>query len=123
MITGIGTDIIEISRIEKLLTQQGERGLNRIFTAKEIEYCQQKVKKGESFAGRFAAKEALFKAAGTGWRDGLNWTDFEILNNDLGKPEVFLFGKAKSVFDNCQIHLSISHNKTQAIAFAVVEKI
>ncbi|MCK5076243.1 MAG: holo-ACP synthase [Calditrichia bacterium] len=122
MILGIGTDIIEISRVEKLLAQQKETGLKRIFTEKEIAYCSKKKKNAESYAGRFAAKEALFKATGIGWRDGLKWTDFEIINDELGKPQVNIYGKAKEIFKNCTINLSISHNKTQAIAFVVVEK-
>jgi len=122
MILGIGTDIIEISRIEKLLSQQKETGLKRIFTDKEIEYCSIKKKNAESYAGRFAAKEALFKATGIGWRDGLKWTDFEITNDELGKPRVNIYGKAKEIFHNCTINISISHNKTLAIAFVVVEK-
>ena len=75
MIKGVGTDIIEISRIEKLLSQHSEKGLLRIFTDKEISYCSKKRKNAESFAGRFAAKEALFKATGIGWRDGLKWIE------------------------------------------------
>jgi len=123
MITGVGTDIIEISRIDKFLSQQKEQGLKRVFTQREIEYCSKKIKNAESFAGRFAAKEALFKATGIGWRDGLKWTDFEIINNAFGKPEVVLQGKARELFGNYKIHLSISHNKSHAIGLAVLEKI
>lgn len=122
MVKGVGTDIIEISRIEKLLSQHSEKGLLRIFTDKEISYCSKKRKNAESFAGRFAAKEALFKATGIGWRDGLKWIDFEILNDDFGKPEVVLSGKAQEILAGCKIHISISHNKTQATAFVIIEE-
>ncbi len=120
MIIGIGTDIIEISRIEKLTAD--EKRLFRIFTKNEIAYCSAKAHVAESYAGRFAAKEALLKAAGTGWRDGLKWTDFEIINDKLGKPEVKLHAKAQKIFEGCTIHISISHDKSRAVAFAVVEK-
>lgn len=121
MIKGIGTDIIEIARVEKLIQKYKTHFLYRTFTPEEIKYCKKKANM-ESFAVRIAAKEALFKATGIGWRDGFTWKDFEILNDDLGKPIVHLHGKAKEFFQDSEIHISLSHDKTHAIAFVIVEK-
>ena len=121
MVINIGTDIVEINRVKKLIEKYGDHFLERTFTPKEIVYCSKKVK-AESFAVRIAAKEALFKAAGTGWRDGLRWKDFEILNDELGKPYVNVYGKAREIFRECTIHISLSHNRTQALAVVVIEK-
>ena len=122
MIIGIGTDIIEVERVEKAITQEAFK--KKIFTEREVAYCESQ-KKGESFAARFAAKEAFFKALGTGWRDGMGITEVEILNDSLGKPEIHLTGKAKEVFEQkggTHIHLSLSHIKSQAIAFVILEQ-
>ncbi|GAB4181751.1 MAG: holo-ACP synthase [Calditrichia bacterium] len=120
MIKGIGTDIIEISRINDLISKYGDNFLNKVFTAREIDYCQKKVTV-ESFAVRFAAKEACFKALGTGLRDGLTWKDFEILNDHQGKPVVHIHNKARDLIKSTKIHISLSHNRSQAIAFVIFE--
>ena len=123
MIIGIGTDIIEIERVAKAITKEAFK--KKIFTDREIAYCESQ-KNDESFAARFAGKEAFFKALGTGWRDGMGITEVEILNDELGKPVIHLSGKAKEVFEQkggTHIHLSLSHIKAQAIAFVVIEKI
>ena len=122
MIIGIGTDIIEIERVAKAITKEAFK--KKIFTDREIAYCESQ-KNDESFAARFAGKEAFFKALGTGWRDGMGITEVEILNDELGKPVIHLSGKAKEVFEQkggTHIHLSLSHIKAQAIAFVVIEK-
>jgi holo-[acyl-carrier protein] synthase len=121
MIIGIGTDIIEVERVARAIAQEAFR--KKVFSEREISYCESQ-KKDESFAGRFAAKEAFFKALGTGWRQGMGITEVEILNDHLGKPEIHLSGKAKEVFvqkGGSHIHLSISHIKTQAVAFVILE--
>ena len=87
MIIGIGTDIIEIERVGKAILKEAFK--KKIFTEREIAYCESQ-KKDESFAARFAAKEAFFKAMGTGWRDGMGITEVEILNDDLVKPKKYL---------------------------------
>jgi holo-[acyl-carrier protein] synthase len=123
MIIGIGTDIIEVDRVARAISKEAFK--KRVFTENEIAYCESQ-KKEESFAARFAAKEAFFKALGTGWRDGMGITEIEILNDDLGKPSIYLSGKAKEVFEQkggTHIHLSLSHIKTQAIAFVILERI
>lgn len=120
MIEGIGTDIIEIARLKKAIARHGDHFLRRIFTDPEIEYCSKKATV-ESFAVRFAAKEALFKATGLGWREGLSWKDFEILNDSYGKPIVHLYGKARELLVGKKIHLSLSHSQTMASAFVIIE--
>jgi len=122
MIIGIGTDIIEVERVARAISKEAFK--KKVFSEREITYCESQ-KKEESFAARFAAKEAFFKALGTGWRDGMGITEVEILNDELGKPSIFLSGKAKEVFEHkggTHIHLSLSHIKTQAIAFVVLEQ-
>ena len=124
MIFGIGTDIIEVARIEKI-TAKGPQYLETIFTEKERDYCEAKARKSEHYAGRYAAKEAFLKALGSGWRDGLAFCDIEIINDELGKPQIFLHGEVKKYFDQHQIrHIStsISHVKAMAIAVVVLEK-
>ena len=122
MIIGIGTDIIEVERVSKAITKEAFK--KKIFSEREIAYCESQ-KKEESFAARFAAKEAFFKALGTGWRDGMGITEVEILNDELGKPSIYLSGKAKEVFEQkgaTHVHVSLSHIKTQAVAFVIIEK-
>jgi len=124
MIIGIGTDIIEVIRIERLLTKQ-KRFQARIFTEKEIAYCESKKNKAQNYAARFAAKEAFLKAIGTGWRKGIAFKEIEVVNNEQGKPELFLSGTAKEYTDNLgitNIQLSLSHLKDLAIAVVTAEK-
>ena len=124
MIFGIGTDIIEVARIQKMAAK-GTQYLEAIFTERERNYCETKARKSEHYAGRYAAKEAFLKALGSGWRGGLAFCDIEIINDDLGKPQVFLHGEVKKYFDQHQIrHIptSISHVKAVAIAVVILEK-
>ena len=124
MIFGIGTDIIEIERIEKLIAR-GMPYLETIFTKKEMDYCETKARKSEHYAARYAAKEAILKALGTGWRDGLAFSDIEIINGELGKPQVYLQGEAKKICGRHQIKqisISLSHIEKFALAFAILEK-
>ncbi|MDO7785683.1 holo-ACP synthase [Desulforamulus aquiferis] len=115
---GIGTDIIEIERVELAISRSGQEFLNRVFTPGEQSYCGGKV---QCLAGRFAAKEAVLKALGTGLR-GLRWTNIEILPNYQGKPEVKLSGSALELAADLgidKIMVSISHDRGRAVAFAV----
>ena len=82
-IIGIGTDIVECLRIGRMIEQYGELFLNRVYTEREIRYCQERKRATEHFAGRWAAKEAILKALGVGWRRGLAWTDVEVRVNTL----------------------------------------
>jgi holo-[acyl-carrier protein] synthase len=124
VIFGIGTDIIEVKRVEKMVAK-GRQYLETIFTEKEMDYCEAKVRKSEHYASRYAAKEAILKALGTGWRGGLAYSDIEITNEELGKPQVIVRGDVKVFFDHHQIKqtsISLSHTKEIAIAFIVLEK-
>lgn len=120
MIEGIGTDIIEISRIKKNV--ENNSFLKKVFTEKEIEYCQNYRFPEERFAGRFAAKEAIVKALGIGFKTGLHWKDIEILNNALGKPELTLSENLINKIGNVNIKITLSHCKEYAVAFAILEK-
>ena len=120
MIKGIGNDIIEISRIKGVMERQGQRFLDRVFTLKEQQYCLQHKEPERHFAGRFAAKEAIVKALGTGLKDGLIWLDFEIVNDEKGKPVVNLSPSIQKIFHHPVILISISHCKEYATAVAII---
>ena len=121
VVTSIGVDICDIQRIGELEKNQGKRFLQKVFTPQEIEYCAPKVSKHASYAARFAAKEALLKALGTGLRDGFLWKDIEVKNDDLGKPFFKFYGKTAEVISDRRVHLSISHTERDAIAFVIIE--
>lgn len=121
MIHGIGTDIIEVKRIDESIERFGQRFLDRIFSLDEQAYCLHHKDASRHFAGRFAAKEAIVKALGTGFRDGIGWLDIEITNDHHGKPVAQLSVKLKETFDSPLIHLSISHGRDYATAFAICE--
>lgn len=122
MIHGIGTDIIEVSRIEANISKHGQKFLDKVYTKDEQTYCQSFRESARNFAGRFAAKEAVVKALGTGLSEGLNWLDIEILNDEQGKPYLVLSDAFKIRFNNPVIHLSISHCHEYATATAVWEE-
>ena len=124
MIFGVGTDIIEVERIETLLAR-GQQYIESIFTDKEISYCEGHGRRAEHYAARFAGKEAFLKAIGTGWRNGLGFAEIEILNDELGKPQVFFHGKVKQFVETHQIKqisISLSHVREIAIAVVILEK-
>ena len=123
MIIGIGTDIIEINRIEKVMKRTSSF-IEKSFTDNEIEYFKSKGLKGNVIAGNFAAKEAISKAIGTGFR-GFGLKDIEVLRDELGKPIVNLSDKIYKLLDikEFNMHISISHSKENAIAYAVMEVI
>lgn len=114
MIKGVGVDIEAVGRIEKVLNTRGKRFLERVFTEKEAAYCLGMARPAVHLAGRFAAKEAVKKAAGAGSR----WTDIEVINDENRKPVVRLKNKGEGVV----INLSISHSDDYAVAFATVEE-
>jgi len=124
MIKGVGVDIIEVKRVEGMIKAHGEVFLSRVFTRAETEYCQRFRRPEERFAGRFAAKEAVLKALGTGWRGDISWRDVEVLQTPSGPPEVHLTGAAEKEARKLgvqKVHLSISHSQHYALAFAVAE--
>ena len=119
---GLGTDIIEIERIKDAI-QRRDRFKTRFFTDKEVAYCEQYKKPWANFAGRFAAKEAVVKALGTGF-SGFKWHDVEIITTKSGKPEVNLYNGAQEVADDkgiTEIMISISHCHDYAVAQAIAE--
>ncbi|MFY9310111.1 MAG: holo-ACP synthase [Bacteroidia bacterium] len=122
MILGLGTDIAEVARIAKSV--EDIRFKERVFSPAEIAYCESRAHKNESFAARFAAKEAFFKALGTGWRGGLAFNEVEIQNDDLGKPTLHLTGTTAEILIEKKIksiHVSLSHTKETAIATVIIE--
>ena len=119
-IYGIGTDIIEISRIREAInrTLSFKR---KVYTEKEIEYIEKKKEPYASYAGRFAAKEAVSKALGTGVR-GFSLNDVEILNDELGKPTVTLYNNLLNHVEDLKIQISISHSREYAVSTVIIYK-
>ncbi len=124
-IFGIGVDLVEIARIADMRKRQGERMYDLIFLPKEVEYCLARANADECFAARFAAKEAVMKALGTGWTEGVAFTGIEVVRAGVGRPEIVLHGstaeKARALGAG-RIHISLSHSKDIAMAQAVIEK-
>lgn len=119
---GIGTDIIECLRIAQMIQRHGEIFLGRVFTPHEIAYCSARKAANQHYAGRFAAKEAVLKALGTGWTRGIQWKDIEVVNELGGKPNIVLSGGAKEVSERLGIRtimISISHCRSHATAYAL----
>ncbi|MBP9099729.1 MAG: holo-ACP synthase [Ferruginibacter sp.] len=123
MIYGIGIDLIEVERVaEKIGKLSGFREL--VFSKNEIEYCELRANKFEHYAARFAAKEAFFKAIGTGWRDGTAFNEIEIINEENGKPVMSFLGKTAASVSKLnlgKIAVSLSHLKTMATAIVIIE--
>jgi holo-[acyl-carrier protein] synthase len=117
-----GIDLVDFSRIEQMGKRHGKRFINRVFTKGEQRYAEKNKNRIEKLAGRFAAKEAVLKLLGTGWRGKIAWTDIEVKNNPAGQPEVFLSGEVKKIAAKMkikQISISITHTANFAIASAV----
>ncbi len=117
-----GIDLVDCPRIEDMINRHGMRFINRVFTAAEQAYADANKDRVEKFAGRFAAKEAILKLMGTGWRGKIAWTDIEVVNNASGQPEVTLDGEVKKIADKLgikHISVSITHTANFAIASAV----
>ena len=124
MIVGLGLDISEIDRIEAAFTRHGAAFLERIYTPREVAYCERHKNKFERYAARFAAKEAAMKALGTGWRLGVRWRDIEVTNAPSGKPTLNLAGVARQFADRLgvkEISLSITHSGNLALAQVIFE--
>ena len=118
---GIGTDITETTRIGEMIEKHAEIFLDRVYTPKEQQYCGIRKAAVQHYTGRWAAKEAILKAMGTGWSKGIHWTDIEILNRMGGAPEVHLHGEARNICESMgisKILISISHCKSYATAVA-----
>jgi holo-[acyl-carrier protein] synthase len=123
-IIGIGTDIIECLRIAQMIERHGELFINRVYTQHEIQYCQSRKLSTQHYAARWAGKEAVLKALGTGWRKGISWRDVEIRNDPGGRPVVALRGGVRDVVEELGIidmHISLSHCRSHATAYAIAE--
>ncbi len=124
MTVGTGIDIAETQRIEKALERHGERFSQRIFTPAEIAYCERFKNRAERYAARFAAKEAAFKALGTGWANGVRWLDIEVSHQPSGKPELLLSGRARALADELGVThavISLSHANRYVVAQVILE--
>ena len=124
MILGIGVDLVDVARIERAIGRHGDAFFQRIFTADEIAYCSKMKSSAPHYAARFAAKEAVSKAFGTGIGADFGWLDIEVRRDDSGKPTIVLRGNAAD-FAKARgaraIHLSLSHTAAHAVAQVVIE--
>lgn len=115
--TGIGIDLVEVPRIRDLLAKHGQRFKERTFTAGEISYCDACADPAMHYAARFAAKEAVAKALGTGlWAEGVVWTDIEVVRDEHGKPSIVLHGAAKVQAKAATCLISLTHTRELAMA-------
>ena len=124
MIVGVGTDICNVARMERMAEKYGPRFLDRVFTPEEQQRSRKKAGTAERLAARFAAKEATMKALGTGWACGIKFLDIRVSNEFGGRPAVTLVGEAAEWAKSRgveRIHVSLSHERDQAIAFVVME--
>ena len=124
MIVGMGTDLIEVDRIRQSVDRYGDKFLRRLYTEKESAYAMSKRNFAERLAGRFAVKEAGMKAIGTGWRRGVTWRDFEVINEPSGRPTLRLTGAAGRIAQELgarRISVSITHTAAMAIAVVILE--
>ncbi len=122
MILGLGTDIVEVDRIAKMIADHGDHFLQRVFTASEIDHCQPRREFAQHYAGRWAAKEAVMKALGTGFTKDVGWTDIEILVKTSGQPYVQLHGPTRAYATGLgigEILITISHTRSMATATAI----
>jgi holo-[acyl-carrier protein] synthase len=124
MIIGIGIDLVEVGRMEALIGRHPERALGRLFTPAEAAYCRGSRRPAESFAARFAAKEAVFKALGTGWGGGAAWQEIEVSKGSAGPPRLELRGRTAEIARErgvTRTHLSLTHTDHIAAAYVVLE--
>ena len=124
MITGIGIDVVQNDRIRDSIQRFGDRFLNRIYTQGEIDYCKKCSQPEIHYAARFAAKEAAFKAIGTGWAAGVKWKDVEIERLPTGKPELHLHGEALARATSAgaaRYYVSLTHDQLVSCAVVILE--
>lgn len=128
MIVGVGVDLVDARRIEKLIENFGEHFLHRVFTEKERAYAQKSPHPLRVYANRFAAKEAAVKALGTGMKEGIGWQDIETLRTSSGAPKLYFYGKAREKLLSLlplhakeELHVSLSDEPPYSTAFVVIE--
>jgi holo-[acyl-carrier protein] synthase len=117
-----GIDLVEVARIERLAHEHGDRFFDRCFSPRELEYARSSARINEHLAARFAAKEAVLKAIGTGWSNGIGWTDVEVERDEFGRPSIVLHGKACELATQQGIAswlISLSHTQTHALASVI----
>jgi holo-[acyl-carrier protein] synthase len=125
-IVGLGTDLARVERFRKFVEDNKTALLGRLFTLDEREYAASKKDSAPHLAARFAAKESCLKALGTGWRDGINWHDMEVVPDELGRPDLRLSGRAAELADEKHVkvvHLSYSHDGDYAVATVILESL
>ena len=125
MISGVGIDLVENSRVESIIKKWGDKFINRIFSDEEIKYCEKHINSSTHYGVRFAAKESFLKALGIGLGMGVNLSDFEVMNDENGKPSLMLCGEAKNQIEKkriTKVHLSLTHTKSYSTAIVVLEK-
>jgi len=124
MVIGLGIDVIQNERIRDSLAKFGSRFIHRIYTEKEIAYCSNCADPGIHYAARFAAKEAGFKALGTGWAAGVKWKDIEVQKLSSGRPELHLYGEAlerATSLGATRFHVSLTHDQLVSCAVVVLD--
>jgi holo-[acyl-carrier protein] synthase len=124
MIIGTGVDVVEIARFRKVLERLKDRFILRVFTPAEQQFCNAHRDPAPHYAARFAAKEALFKALGTGWAKGVTWLDVEVLRERQDAPAMVLHGEAQRLSASMgthRVHLSLSHSEQWAVAMVILE--
>ena len=124
MIVGIGVDLVEIARVERVLRRHPERARTRLFAPGEVDYCEAASRPAQSYAARFAVKEAFFKAVGCGWGAGVAWNEVEVVGVPGEAPGLRLHGAAlerAAAMGVRSTHLSITHSRDSALAFLVLE--
>ena len=124
-IVSVGLDLARIDRFEKVHARHGDRLLERLFTDGERAYCDRRASRMASYAGRFAVKEAVMKALGTGWSSGVSWRDIEVVRKPGAAPELALHGRTAGIARErgiARIHITITHDAGIAAAVAVAER-
>ena len=123
-VLGLGIDVTQIERLEQSFERRGQRLLDRLFTDGEKLYCERRVRNFQSYAGRFAVKEAVMKVLGTGWARGVRWVDIEVVRDQGGPPRCVLHGETARIAERrgiASVHIAITHDAGLAIAVAVAE--
>lgn len=124
-IVAVGLDLARIDRFEKAHARHGQRLLERLFTDGERAYCDRRASRMASYSGRFAVKEAVMKALGTGWSSGVTWRDIEVVRKSGSAPELALHGRTAGIAREkgiARIHISITHDRGIAAAVAIAER-
>ncbi|MBF0509908.1 MAG: holo-ACP synthase [Deltaproteobacteria bacterium] len=124
MIYGIGVDLVKISRIDQSLARWGDRFLHKVYTPAEAEICLERPRPASCLALRFAAKEAFSKAVGLGMRNGVYWTDIEVVHNSLGRPSLVLYRKAREIIEQngiTNVFVTLTDEADMGVAVVILE--